>query len=140
MVELKTQKNDADVLDFIHSIEDETKQQDSLKLLKIFGEVTGHEPKMWGTAIIGFDQYHYKSERSTQEGDWPLVAFSPRKAALTLYLTDGGFVLDANLLEKLGKHKLGKGCLYVKRLSDVDNNVLKQLITASYQASKKQHA
>lgn len=140
MAELKTKKNDADVLDFIHSVEDEAKQQDSLTLLKIFGDVTKHEPRMWGTAIIGFDQYHYKSERSSQEGDWPLAAFSPRKAALTLYLTDGGFVLDKELLDKLGKHKLGKGCLYIKRLSDVDENILKQLIASSYEASKKQHA
>lgn len=136
MAELKTLKNDANVEDFLNSVEDDTKRADSLTLLQMFKDVTGQEPKMWGSAIVGFGQYHYKSERSSQEGDWMLTGFSPRKASITLYLTTG-FAMRAPLLEKLGKHKLGKGCLYINKLADVDQKVLKDLVKASYQDMKK---
>lgn len=136
MAELKTQKNDASVLDFINTVDDETKKQDSLKLLEIFKEVTGEEPVMWGNSIIGFGSYHYKSERSSQEGDWLVTGFSPRKQNLTLYMTHG-FDSYAAELEKLGKHTTSKGCLYIKRLSDVDIDVLKFLIKDSAKRLKQ---
>jgi hypothetical protein len=137
MVELKTQKNDASVENFLSTISDETQRADSHKLLEIFAKQTGEEPRMWGSAIVGFGQYHYKYE-SGREADWMLAGFSPRKAALTLYLSTG-FEMDQDLLSKLGKHKLGKGCLYIKRLSDIDEDTLKLLITASYQEMKQRN-
>ncbi len=139
MAEPKTQKNNASVTDFIDSVEDEQKRKDAHELLKIFEKITGEKPTMWGTAIIGFGQYHYKSERSSQEGDWPLTGFSPRKANLTIYLMSG-FTDQAKRLEKLGKHKVSGGsCLYIKRLSDIDVEVLKELIAASVQYMKDKH-
>lgn len=137
MSELKTKLNDADAKDFINSIEDETRRRDSFELLGLFSRVTGEMPKMWGSSIIGFGQYHYKSERSRQEGDWPLVAFSPRKQNLSLYLTISGYDTYATLLNKLGKHKTGKGCLYINKLSDVDSSVLETLVNEAYIESKR---
>jgi hypothetical protein len=90
-------------------------------------EFTGCEPKMWGPSIIGFGMYHYKSERSRQEGDWPLVGFSPRKAAISLYVYSGAAGQE-DLLSGLGKFKMGKGCIYVKKLADIDQEVLKKLM------------
>src|SRR5215211_2947055 len=117
MSTLKTQVNDASVTDFLNAVLDEKKRQDSFALLELFQRITGEQPKMWGTSIVGFGSYHYKSERSRQEGDWLITGFSPRKQALTLYL---GTNLEAlySLLDKLGKHTTGKGCLYIKRLTD----------------------
>ncbi len=139
MAELKTQKNNASVTAFIDTIEDEQKRKDSHELLKIFQEVTKEKPVMWGTAIIGFGQYHYKSERSKQEGDWPLTGFSPRKQNLTIYIMSG-FGDQKKLLEKIGKHKISSGsCLYIKRLSDIDVGILKQLIKASFEYMNEKH-
>jgi hypothetical protein len=101
-------------------VPDETKRQDSYRLLDMYKRVTDDEPRMWGDAIVGFGKYHYKSERSTQEGDWPLAAFSPRKQNLTLYFMSGFDTFLADQLAKLGKHKTSKSCLYINRLSDVD--------------------
>lgn len=131
MGELKTKPNDASVLEFIDTVEDPLQKEDSLTLLGLFEEVTKHPAKMWGTAIIGFDQYHYKSERSTQEGDWPRIAFSPRKGKLTLYLMPG-LERYASMLDELGPHKTSKGCLYITRLKNVDMAILKQVLEASY--------
>lgn len=139
MAELKTQKNDSSVVDFINSVEDEAKKRDSLDLLKIFEECTGEKPAMWGGSIIGFGSYHYKSERSSQEGDWPLAGFSPRKQNLTIYIMSG-FDKYPSQLEKLGKHKTSKGCLYIKRLSDVDIDILKFLIKDSAKRTQESHA
>jgi hypothetical protein len=136
MSTLKTLANDASVEDFISNVEDETKRNDSFTLLKMHAKVTGEKAKMWGPSIIGFGQYHYKSERSTQEGDWPLAAFSPRKQNLTLYLMHG-FEGYTDLLDKLGKHKTSKGCLYINKLSDVDLAILEKLVKKSYEDSKK---
>lgn len=136
MSELKTKVNDASVEDFIDKIPDETKRNDSIKLLKMFERITGEPAKMWGTAIIGFGMYHYKSERSSQEGDWPLVGFSPRKQNLTLYVMTG-FDDLTDLLKDLGKHKTSVGCLYINKLADVDTKVLEKIIARSYKASKK---
>lgn len=131
MSTIKTHVNDASVEDFINSVDGDTKKADAHSLLGMYKEATSKPAKMWGDSMIGFGQYHYKSERSTQEGDWPLAAFSPRKQNLTLYIMPG-FNDYSDLLDKLGKHKISKACLYINKLSDVDINVLKQLIKRSY--------
>ncbi len=138
MAEIKTKQTDAGVHDFIRAFADtEQKRNDSFELLKLMTELTGHEPKMWGPSIIGFGSYHYKSERSRQEGDWPLVGFSPRKAAISLYVYSG-CAGQEELVKELGKFKMGKGCIYIKKLSDIDQAVLKKLIisTIDYLQSK----
>ncbi|HSX57948.1 MAG TPA: DUF1801 domain-containing protein [Candidatus Saccharimonadales bacterium] len=138
MAELKTKVTGESVTDFLNKVSDETKRKDSFTLLKIFEEVTHEKAKMWGSAIVGFGQYHYKSERSSQEGDWPLVGFSPRKAALTLYLMLGLITPDSVLIAKLGKHKTSKGCLYINKLSDIDESVLRKLIKQCVLEKKKE--
>lgn len=135
MSAIKTTVNDASVKDFINTIVEETKRQDSITLLELFSAITDEPAKMWGTSIIGFGSYHYKSERSRQEGDWPLIGFSPRKQNLTLYFMPG-FDDYIELLDKLGKHKTSKGCLYINKLSDINMTVLKQLISQSFHAMK----
>ncbi|MFO7722247.1 MAG: DUF1801 domain-containing protein [Bacteroidales bacterium] len=138
MAALKTKQTNADVVDFINSFADtEQKKQDSFELLKLMQDVTGFEPKMWGASMIGFGSYHYKSERSRQEGDWPLAGFSPRKAAISLYVFTG-LPEHEYLLDGLGKYKMGKACIYAKKLSDINQDVLVQLIraTISYLQSK----
>ncbi|HYH36427.1 MAG TPA: DUF1801 domain-containing protein [Candidatus Saccharimonadales bacterium] len=136
MSTIKTVMNDGSVEDFINTVGDEVKKKDSFTLLDIFSKVTGEKPKMWGSSIIGFGQYHYKSGRSKQEGDWMLTGFSPRKQNLTLYIMPG-FDDYADMLAKLGKHKTSKGCLYINRLADVDLAVLEKLIERSYLDMKK---
>lgn len=136
MAEIKTKVTDADVMDFLNSIDNDKKRQDGLKLLEVFTRLTGEKPKMWGNSIVGFGQYHYKSEKSRQEGDWMLTGFSPRKQALTLYLMLGHGDYSV-FLKRLGKHKIGMGCLYINKLEDVDEAVLEELITASYTNMKK---
>jgi hypothetical protein len=127
MAELKTKQTGQDVSDFIRSFADtDQKIKDSFELIKLMREWTGSEPKMWGSSIIGFGSYHYKSERSTQEGDWPLIGFSPRKAAISLYVYTGAEGHE-NLLDGLGKYKMGKACIYVKKLSDINQDVLKKI-------------
>ncbi len=135
----KTTVNDANVEDFINKVEDEVKRQDSLALLKLFSKVTGEKPKMWGSSIIGFGSYHYKSEKSKQEGDWMLTGFSPRKQNLTLYVMPG-FADYQDLLKDHGKHKTSVGCLYINKLADVDLAVLEKLIKKSFAAMKAEHS
>jgi hypothetical protein len=129
MAENKTQKTEASVIDFLNTLPEETKRQDSFTLVELLKQVSGNEPKMWGPSIIGFGEMHYKYE-SGREGDTCLVGFSPRKQNLTLYIT-GGFPKYADLLGQLGKHKTGKGCLYINKLSDVNLDVLKEIISQS---------
>lgn len=142
MAELKTKVTVQDPKDFLNKVEPEQKRLDSFALLELFQKVTGEKPVMWGSSIIGFGKYHYKSERSRQEGDWMLVGFSPRKQNLTLYILHGN---DTNkeLLAKLGKHKTSGGgmggCLYINKLSDVDMDVLAELIKTSFH-SKRMYA
>jgi hypothetical protein len=133
MAEPKTKVNDGDVQAFIRSVEGEQKRADSFKLLEMFTRLTGEEPKMWGTSIIGFGQYHYKSQRSSQEGDWMITGFSPRKQNLTLYILNYAHEYGDEL-DDLGKHSRGKGCLYINKLADVDQAVLEDLIKESYLA------
>ena len=129
MPELKTRENEASVEAFLDGVGDETRRADCRAVLAMMREATGHEAKMWGTSIVGFGSYHYRYA-SGHEGDCCLTGFSPRKKDLTLYLAPG---IDryAPLLAKLGKHRAGKGCLYLKRLADIDLGVLRELIRAS---------
>ena len=136
MAELKTKATKQNPKDFLNAVEPKEKRADSLVLLELFKKITDQKAVMWGTSIVGFGMYHYKSTRSTQEGDWPLVGFSPRKQNLTLYIMHGNEASGA-LLKKLGKHKLGGGCLYINKLADVDLKVLASLIKTSYQYMKK---
>lgn len=133
--EPKTQVNDASVTEFLNNVADEHKRNDCFEILKMMTQVTKEEPKMWGSSIVGFGSYHYKG-KSGREGDWMLTGFSPRKQNLTLYLM-GGFDTHAALLEKLGKFTTSVGCLYIKKLDDVDRKVLKDLVQASVKRIKQ---
>ena len=126
MAELKTKENKTSVSGFLKKIPDADRRRDAQKILKMMQSVTKEEPKMWGSSIIGFGRMHYKYA-SGREGDWFKAGFSPRKDSFTLYLC-GGFAPHADLMENLGKYKTGVGCLYVKKLDDVDETVLRQLI------------
>ncbi len=130
MYTLKTLVNDKNVMEFIEKIEHKKRKEDALTLLDLFQKVTGEAPKMWGDSIIGYGQYHYKYA-SGQEGDWMKVGFSPRKQALSIYLMQG-IDQETALISELGKHKLGKGCLYINKLEDVDLEVLSTLIKQSF--------
>lgn len=124
--ELKTHKNEGDVQAFLAAIEDEQKRQDSLAIVALMQDVSGLEPRMWGVSIVGFGDYHYKYATG-REGDTFQVGFSPRKQNLTIYLSYG-FDEQSALMDRLGKYKTGKACLYIKRLADVDLEVLRELV------------
>lgn len=126
---LKTQQNSASVTAFLDTIDDEQRRKDCLTVVDIMKRATKSEPRMWGSSIVGFGSYHYKYE-SGREGDWFVAGFSPRKQDLTLYIVPGVERYPA-LLKKLGKYKTGRSCLYVKRLSDVDVKVLRELVEQS---------
>ncbi len=129
MAELKTKKTEASVDDFLQTVRDESTRQDCFEIVKLMKQVTRSEPKMWGPSIVGFGSRRIQYPNG-RELDWMLSGFSPRKANLTLYLP-GGLEKKTDLLKKLGKHSTGKGCLYIKKLADVDMKVLKQLISDS---------
>ena len=129
MTKLKTQKTNASVTAFLKSVTDDDRRKDCQTLVRIMKRAVGAEPKMWGSSIVGFGHYHYKYA-SGRENDWFLAGFSPRKQDLTLYIMAGFDRYDA-LMGKLGKHRTGKSCLYLKRLADVDVAVLEDLISAS---------
>jgi len=135
MAELKTKVNKASVDKFIKNIKDEQVRKDCYKILDILQKATKAEPKMWGTSIIGFGNYHYKYA-SGRDGEWFLTGFSPRKQNLTLYIMTG-FVEYESLVKKLGKHSRGKSCLYIKKLEDVDMKVLRELVTKSVRHIKQ---
>lgn len=131
MAELKTKQHDGDVAAFINAFAaTEQKRADSFALVELMRRVTGQPPRMWGPTMIGFGSYHYKSDRSKQEGDWPLVGFSPRKAALSLYVYSG-LPEHAYLLNGLGKFTMGKVCIYAKKLSDINMEALETLMRAT---------
>lgn len=138
MAELKTKVTTASVTDFINTVSDEKKREDAFTLLKLFEKNTGETAKMWGTGIIGFGKYHYKSERSRQEGDWPLVGFSPRKQNLTCYIMSGSEEVE-KLIQTVGKYKRSGGCLYINKLTDIDTAILEKIIQKSYLHMKKIH-
>jgi hypothetical protein len=135
MTENKTIPTDQKVEDFLNTITDEQKRRDSYAILEIMKQITGLEPKMWGGSIVGFGNYHYKYA-SGREGDTILAGFSPRKQNLTIY-NMGSLENDNALLKKLGKYTMGKGCLYIKRLTDIDLPTLKSLIEVTFQHSKQ---
>ena len=135
MAEAKTTPTKQSVESFIKSLPDLQVRADCLTITKLMKEATRTEPQMWGAAIVGFGSQHYKYA-SGREGDWPLIAFSPRKQNLTLYGLAG--LTDTEIQKKLGKHSLGKGCLYIKRLSDIDLPTLKKLIKAAVKKKKQQ--
>lgn len=133
----KTVPNDRDPLDYLNEIPDEKKRADAFVVLELMQKITGEKPVMWGPSIVGFGSYHYVYA-SGREGDWPLCGFSAPKTQLTLHLMSG-FSMFHSHLQKLGKHKTGKSCLYIKRLSDVDLEVLETLVRESVSVVKKRH-
>jgi hypothetical protein len=135
MAEIKTKVTSSSVEDFLNSLENESKRKDAFQLLDLFKKITKLEPKLWSNSVIGFGQYHYKSEKSKQEGDWFLTGFSPRKANISIYTMHGN-EMNQDLLSKLGKHKAGMGCLYINKLSDVDMEVLAALVRSSLEFMK----
>ncbi len=133
--ELKTKETTASVTAFIND-QPEAVSDDCRVIIKLMKMATGEEPRMWGASIVGFGRYHYKGA-SGREGEWMITGFSPRKANLSLYIFVG-FEREAALMKKLGKHTTGKGCLYIKRLSDVDLKVLEELIRKGVDAMAEQ--
>src|SRR5262245_34469838 len=138
MAENKTKPTGASVPSYLSSIEDETRRKDCRALAKLMTQATKQQPQMWGTSIVGFGSYHYKYA-SGREGDACLTGFSSRKTDISIYLTQG-VLGHEELLAKLGKHKRGKGCLYVRKLSDVDLKVLEKLIVGSLVEVKRRYA
>lgn len=136
MSDLKTRPTDESVAAFVDGLADPRQREDSRALIELMREVTGAEPRMWGSGIIGFGSYHYRYA-SGREGDWMLTGFSPRKQNLTLYLHYG--IEQSDLLQRLGKHRVGKACLYVKRLDDVDQTVLRELVQRSVAETARQN-
>ena len=134
MAENKTKETDANVQDYLAAIDDHSRRKDCEALAKLMTTATKHPPMMWGSSIVGFGSYHYKYE-SGREGDTPIVGFSPRKAATVLYSTIGFSGSDA-FLARLGKHSTGKGCLYIKKLADVDQKVLAEMVVKSVAATR----
>jgi hypothetical protein len=134
MAENKTKPTEVSVAAYIEAITDETKRAEAKALVKLMQKASGEKPKMWGPSIVGFGSYHYKYD-SGREGDMPVIAFSPRKAANVLYGLIGFSGAEA-VLAKLGKHTTGKGCLYIKKLSDVDQKVLETLMVKSLAAKR----
>jgi hypothetical protein len=128
--EPKTQKNQASVADFLAAVADPKRRADAEAVTALMTEVTGTEPTMWGSSIVGFGSYHYRYA-SGREGDWPAVGLSPRKQALTIYVSAGFDGYD-DLLARLGPHSTGKSCLYIKRLSDVDEGALRELVKGGF--------
>jgi hypothetical protein len=124
----------ASVAAYIATLSDKTKRADAKSLVKIMQTASGEKPRMWGPSIIGFGSHHYRYE-SGREGDMPIIAFSPRKAAIVLYIASR-LSGSGSLLSKLGKHSMGKGCLYIKKLADVDERVLKVLVDKAFAALK----
>ncbi|MGM0945213.1 MAG: DUF1801 domain-containing protein [Bacteroidota bacterium] len=131
MAENKTQPTDASVDDFLSQVESPKKREDAFRIKQIMEEVTGEKAVMWGDSIVGFGQYHYKYE-SGREGDFLIVGFSPRKTSLSIYLLGCMEKSFDSLFAQLGKHKTGASCLYINKLADVDEQILRQLIKESY--------
>ena len=137
MKENKTKLNDSSVMDFLNNVENEKRKADALVVLEMMKKLTQEEPKMWGSSLVGFGTYHYKYE-SGHEGDLFITGFSPRKQSLTLYIMNG-FQRYEELMSQLGKFKIGKSCLYVNKIEDVDLEVLENLIVESVNYMKKKY-
>lgn len=137
MAKNKTTETENSVAAYLNNILDETRRNDCSEIIELINQQTGLEPKMWGTAIVGFGSYHYKYQ-SGHEGDAPLVGFASRVNAIVLYLASD-FEQKTELLQKFGKHKTGKGCIYIQKLEDIDINILKKMINNAFEHSKRQH-
>lgn len=137
MAENKTQPNDASVDEFLDTVENDRRRADARTVLELMRDVTGEEPRMWGSSMVGFGEYHYAYE-SGREGDWFLAGFAPRKSNLVLYIMSG-FPRHAELMKKLGKHRTGSSCLYVNKLDDVDMDVLRELVRRSVEHVAASH-
>jgi hypothetical protein len=135
MAEAKTQPTKASVAAFLKAVPDEQRRKDGQAVAKLMQEITGEKPVMWGPSIVGFGKYRYRYA-SGQEGEWPIAGFSPRKSDLVLYIMPGFDRYEA-LLAKLGRHKTGKSCLYLRKLSDADPAVLRELVSLSVAAMEK---
>jgi hypothetical protein len=138
MSENKTRANDSDVLAFLNAVEPEKKRQDALIIKELMEEISGEPATMWGSSIVGFGSYHYRYETG-REGNMPIVGFSPRKQAITLYIM-GGFENYEDLLGKLGKHTIGKSCLYIKKLDDVDRDILRKMVKQSVEYMREKNS
>ncbi|MGE5614057.1 MAG: DUF1801 domain-containing protein [Bacillota bacterium] len=137
MSEIKTKPTDLDVDSFLMSIEPEKKRLDCIELKKVFDSVLSEKASLWNNNMIGYGSYHYKSERSKQEGDWPLIAFSPRKQNIVIYIMPGADNYK-ELLSKLGKHKTSSGsCIYINKIEDINLDILKEIISASVADMKR---
>jgi hypothetical protein len=136
MAENKTKTTDADVEEFILKVDNDIRREDSFRLVEIFRSISGFEPKMYGPTIIGFGNYHYKYD-SGHEGDAPIAAFSPRKDSLVFYFDN--FKEREGLLDRLGKHRSGKACVYVKKLADIDLSVLEEITRKSIKQTKSKY-
>jgi len=131
MAEIKTKPIDSDIDKFLMTIEPEKRRSDSIKIKQLFDSVVKEKASLWNNNMIGYGSFHYKSERSKQEGDWPLTAFSPRKQNITIYIMSGAKNYE-NLLDKLGKYKISSGsCIYINKVEDINPEVLKKIISAS---------
>jgi hypothetical protein len=137
MAENKTKPTELSVTEFIDALTDQTRRADAKVLIKLMQSASGEKPRMWGPSIVGFGSRHYKYD-SGREGDMPLISFSPRKAATVLYSMMGFSGAEA-LLAKLGKHTTGKGCLYIKKLADVDQKVLQALVVKAVAVTRSRH-
>jgi len=132
--EVQTKQNDGDVHQFLQNFKDEERYPDLLQILELMQSVSGCTPKMWGKDVVGFDSYHYKGKST--EGEWFCIGFSPRKQSITLYIISG-FEQEKKLMARLGKYKTSKSCLYIKRLSDIDEVVLKEFLEKSMVVMKE---
>jgi len=131
MSEIKTRSSDLDIDKYLMTVEPEKRRADGIELKKLFDSVVKEKPTLWNNNMIGYGSFHYKSDRSTQEGDWPLTAFSVRKQNLTIYIMSGAAKYN-ELLSKLGKYKISTGsCIYINKLQDINTEVLKEIISAS---------
>jgi hypothetical protein len=137
MGEIKTKPTDLDIEGFLMSVEPEKKRLDSIELKKVFDNTVNEKAALWNNNMIGYGSYHYKSERSKQEGDWPLIAFSPRKQYIAIYIMSG-VNNYRDLLDKLGKYKISSGsCIYINKIEDIDLDILKKIISASVADMKR---
>jgi len=137
VAENKTKLNKCSVTDFVNAVEHPMRRENTLEVLQFMRKVSGEEPKMWGDSLVGFGHYHYKYA-SGREGEWFILGLSPRKANLTLYIMPGYQDLSA-YLERLGKHKIGKCCLYINKLTDIDMAVLEELLVYAWQDMKTKY-
>jgi hypothetical protein len=139
MAEIKTKPVDSDIEEFLMNIEPEKKRKDAIEIKKLFDSIVKEKATLWNNNMIGYGSYHYKSDRSSQQGDWPLTAFSPRKQNITVYIMSGALNYK-ELLSKLGKYKISSGsCIYINKIEDINLDVLKGIISASVADMKRKH-